>query len=75
MIQTSSRSRNFKGSLSLLVLPLLLVGCQSLPPAAVCPAPKEMPELVKEPVPSQNQLTLMKQRIERFETTSSQPAP
>jgi uncharacterized lipoprotein YajG len=75
MTQTSSRSRNFKASLLLLALPLLLTGCQSLPSVAVCRSPKEMPELVKQPVPTESQLDAMKKRIDDFETSSSQVEP
>lgn len=67
-------SANWKTNLLLLAVTLPLAGCQSLPSSAVCPPPKQMPELVAQPVPTKNQLDAMKKRIERFETNSSSPA-
>ena len=72
MIKIAFGSESWKMPLLLLVVMLGTVGCQSLPSQVVCPKPKEMPDLVKEPVPEENQLDAMKKRIEDFETSSSQ---
>lgn len=72
---TSSRSAPWKTNWLTLAVTLGIVGCQSLPNTAACPKPKEMPELVKQPVPTENQLDAMKKRIGDFETTSSQAGP
>lgn len=74
MSKTSSKFNPSKISLLLLAVTLPLAGCQSLPaPSVACPKPKEMPELVAQKVPEENQLEAMKKRIERFETNSSLP--
>lgn len=71
MSPTNLLSHNFKRIWLPLAPLLMLTGCQGLPTVPLCPAPKPMPDLVKQPAPSQNQLTLMKARIERFETSFS----
>jgi uncharacterized lipoprotein YajG len=65
---TASVSQTLSRSFPLLAATLLLAACQSVP-VPVCPKPKEMPELVRKPVPQTNQLDDMKKLIERYETS------
>lgn len=71
MTRTVPRFHNWKRNWMPLAVLLPLAGCQSLPATAVCPAPKPMPDLVRQSVPPGDPLQEMQERIRKYEATRS----